>query len=52
LYERNESEKIANKTITSILANENLEVLLQLLEAKTDFVVTKVNNIVTIAESK
>jgi transmembrane sensor len=49
---RIESEKIANKTITGILPNDNLEVLLQSLEATTDFVITKQNNIVTIAESK
>lgn len=47
-----ESLKIANKTITGILPNDNLEVLLQSLEATTDFVIKKENNIVTIEESK
>ena len=47
-----ESLKIANKTITGILPNDNLEVLLQSLEATTDFIIRKENNIVTIAESK
>lgn len=47
-----ESQKIANKTITGILPNDNLDVLLQSLEATTDFVIRKENNIVTIEESK
>ena len=47
-----ESLKIANKTITGILPNDNLDVLLASLEATTEFIIKKENNIVTIEESK
>jgi ferric-dicitrate binding protein FerR (iron transport regulator) len=47
-----ESQKIGNKTITGILPNDNLDVLLASIEATTEFIIKKENNIVTIQESK
>jgi ferric-dicitrate binding protein FerR (iron transport regulator) len=42
---------VAERRITGILPNENLDILLRALEATTDFSIVQENNIVNIQEN-
>ena len=42
-------ENLSGKTITGIMPNDNLDVLLQSLEATQEFTIKRIDNVITIA---